>query len=103
MSLQDGQATLQVHRCRLNGAISFDRTFRLCEVGDHIEHGGKWAVVRRVSGSRMNIEFLGQREDPGRQEFPEYEAMQRFAALAKAKVEAGWAVKDTRNGVRGTE
>jgi hypothetical protein len=75
----------------------WESPFRWCEAGDHIEIGGKWAVVRRVMGSRMTVEFLGLRPDPGKQDFPEYEAMRRFEALAKEKVEAGWDVHSTRN------
>lgn len=89
MSLQDGMAVEQVMLKRIAGSDLFDRTFRVCEPGDHIEIGGKWAVVRRVSGGKMTVEYLGRREDPGKQNFPEYDALRRAEESRQRHIERG--------------
>lgn len=67
----------------------WESPFRWCEAGDHIEIGGKWAVVRRVMGSRMTVEFLGLRPDPDKQDFPEWDLQQWAEKLRLDHIASG--------------
>jgi hypothetical protein len=82
-----------VHPVTFDGEPSYRKGTRPAEVGDHVLTEYGWGVVVKISemGRGMYVDCFKLRPDPGRQDFPEYELMER--AERKVRI-ADWPIAE---------